>query len=229
MGQVSALGKLKNMLFRHKCLTCGSLVIWHGNTKTDLWWWNPTCVSWKIFCGSETVVITLHQHVAFTMKIHPNTKNVERWLRMWSAWISSGLDSLAAWLSMSGKFQSADEEATEFLQPLVSPEFPSENQPCFRFPKCGTAICLLVAVLCKREISLWFPLFCLIWWKLHDVSLKPQTLFHEMLTITLHYLEVCFLKRIGKWAEIQRGSFNSHTLDLKFAWKMSKVSTQFLA
>lgn len=58
---------------------------------------------------------------------------------------------------MLDKFQSADEEAAEFFQPLVSPEFPSENQPHFRLPKYETAICLLVAVLCKREILLQFP------------------------------------------------------------------------
>lgn len=36
----------------------------------------------KIFCGSETVLVTLHQHAAFAVKICQNTKNVERLLRM---------------------------------------------------------------------------------------------------------------------------------------------------
>lgn len=157
MGQVSAVGKPKNMLFRHKCLTCESLVIWHGKMKTGLCCWNHTYVSWKIFCGFETVLVTLHQHAAFAMKIHQNTKNAERLLRMWSAWISSELDSLASLLSMLDKFQSADEEVTELFQHLVSPEFPSENQPNFRLHMYEAAICLLVAVLCKGEILLRFP------------------------------------------------------------------------
>lgn len=107
----------------------------------------------KSFVGLK-LIVTLHQHAAFAMKIRQNTKNDERLLRMWLAWLSSGLDSLAAWLSVLDKFQSADEE---LFQPLVSPEFPSENQPNFRLHKYETAICLLVAVLCKREILLRFP------------------------------------------------------------------------
>lgn len=71
--------------------------------------------------------------------------------------MSLGLDSLAAWLLVLNKFQSADEGAAEFFKPIVSPEFPSENQPHFRLHKYETAICLLVAVPCKREILLQFP------------------------------------------------------------------------
>lgn len=145
--------------------TCSSGInVWHVEALSfDMVKWKLVYdveiihVSWKIFCGFETVLVTLHQHAAFTMKIWQNTKNAERLLRMWSAWISSGLDSLAAWLSMLDKFQSADEEATELFQPLVSPEFPSENEPNFGLHKYEIAICLLVAVLCKREILLQFP------------------------------------------------------------------------
>lgn len=107
--------------------TCSSgMNVWHEEALsfdmvklTGLWCWNHTCVSWNIFCGSE-MLLTLHQHTAFAMKICWNTESVERLLRMWSAWISSGLDSLGAWLSMLDKFQSADEEAIEFFQPNVS-------------------------------------------------------------------------------------------------------------
>lgn len=39
-------------------------------------------VSWKIFCASETVLVSVHQHAASAMKICQNIKNVEKLLRM---------------------------------------------------------------------------------------------------------------------------------------------------
>lgn len=39
-------------------------------------------VSWKIFCGSETVLVSVHQRAARAVKICQNTKNVEKLLKM---------------------------------------------------------------------------------------------------------------------------------------------------